>query len=235
MNRHIQLRPLRLWQSLILFGVPAVLAALANYALWPAFESLGLSEENAWHLATLAFFVGLLVSAIVAYVLEGNPLSWGAFRERYRLHWIRGWQWAWTIGGLVVFLALGYASSLLALVVFDALGFVPPSLGPSGELANVPLAALTLLFNVLAEELWWRGFILPRQELVHGRYTWLLHGVLWACFHVFKWWAIPFMLLTTWIEPFLAQRLKNTTPGIIVHLVSNAVGFLPVVVALLGQ
>ena len=235
MNRQITLRPLRLWQSLILFGVPAIIGALAHYLLWPAFEGLGLSEENAWHTANLTFFVGLFVSAVLAYALEGNPLSWAAFRERYRLHWIRGWQWAWTIGGLVAFLALAYGSSLLALAVFDALGFVPPRMDPSGPLVNVPLAAITLLFNIVAEELWWRGFVLPRQELAHGRVTWLLHGVLWACFHVLKWWAVPFMLLTTWIEPFLAQRLKNTTPGILIHLITNAVGFLPAVLALLGQ
>jgi hypothetical protein len=50
--------------------------------------------------------------------------------------------------------------------------------------------------------------------------------VLWAFFHAFKWWAVPFMLFTTWIIPFIAQRTGNTTPGIIIHLVINGLGML---------
>ena len=42
-----------------------------------------------------------------------------------------------------------------------------------------------LIGNVAGEELWWRGYLLPRQELVHGRATWIVHGVLWAAFHLF--------------------------------------------------
>jgi membrane protease YdiL (CAAX protease family) len=38
-------------------------------------------------------------------------------------------------------------------------------------------------FNIVGEELWWRGFILPRQEPVFGRRTWVLQGVLHGFFH----------------------------------------------------
>jgi len=30
----------------------------------------------------------------------------------------------------------------------------------------------------LRRELWWRGYILPRQELAFGRWTWIIHGLL---------------------------------------------------------
>ena len=229
------LKPMPLWQSLLFFGVPAIIAALDHHVLWPWLVSLGLSEENGWHCAYLIWFVGLFVAALVAYTLEGNSLRWRSFRERYRLGPLKWREWGWTLGGILVFAALAYASNSLALTVFDRLGFVPPDLAPSGPVTNVPLYLVTLLLNVLSEELWWRGYILPRQELTHGRYTWLVHGVLWACFHAYKWWAVPFMLITTWIVPFIAQRLKNTTPGIVSHLITNGLGALPIVISLLSK
>ena len=40
------------------------------------------------------------------------------------------------------------------------------------------LYAIVLSFNIFGEELWWRGYILPRQELSHGRFTWVVHGLM---------------------------------------------------------
>jgi membrane protease YdiL (CAAX protease family) len=42
------------------------------------------------------------------------------------------------------------------------------------------LIVLTLLaINVFAEELWFRGYVFPRQEIVHGRTTWVTHWMSW--------------------------------------------------------
>jgi membrane protease YdiL (CAAX protease family) len=117
-------------------------------------------------------------------------------------------------------------ASVLAIQVYDLLKFTPPNVSPSGAIMNLPLMVFVLFMNIMSEELWWRGYILPRQEKQHGRYTWAIHGVLWAFFHAFKWWAVPFMLFTTWIIPLISQRFGNTTPGIIIHLVVNGLGIL---------
>jgi membrane protease YdiL (CAAX protease family) len=37
----------------------------------------------------------------------------------------------------------------------------------------------------VGEELWWRGYVLPRQELAFGRATWVIHGILWSVIHLF--------------------------------------------------
>jgi hypothetical protein len=39
--------------------------------------------------------------------------------------------------------------------------------------------------NIAGEELWWRGYVLPRQEAASGAVAWLYHGLLWAAFHLF--------------------------------------------------
>jgi membrane protease YdiL (CAAX protease family) len=215
-----------LWQSLLFFGVPALMGAGAHYLAWPYLVGLGLSEEDGYYCSLMVVFVSLLIAALAAYVLEGNPFNWRCFCHRYRLRRM-GWrEWKWTLAGLLVYLPLAYLTTLAALAVYELLAFVPPDAAPSGPVTNVPLYLLGLFLNIVSEEIWWRGYVLPRQELQHGRTAWLLHSVLWALFHGFKWWAVPFMLFTTWIIPFIAQRLKNTTPGLVSHAITNGLSAL---------
>jgi len=225
------IKPIPLWQSLIFFSVPAVLGILCTYLLWPFFMSIGVSEENAYHLQALVVFVFLLIASLVAYVFEGNSLDWSDFKNRFRLFNMNRGEWMWTFGGLLTQILISLVANSLAIQIFSYLDFSPPEIYPSGPITNLPLLVFVLFMNILSEELWWRGYILPRQELQHGRTTWIVHGILWAFFHVFKWWSVPFMLLTTWIIPFITQRLRNTTPGIIIHLIINS---LSVIISLIG-
>jgi membrane protease YdiL (CAAX protease family) len=94
----------------------------------------------------------------------------------------------------------------------------------------VLLAWLPLFFfNIAGEELWWRGYILPRQERRHRAAAWFPHGLGLALFH------LPLGIdLTIIVLPFLfglpyvVQRRKNLWTGFIVHGVLNGCGFLAV-------
>lgn len=220
----LKLKPMPLWQSLIAFGMPALVAVVCHYFIWPYFINVGLSNEDGYHYANIILFIGLIVAAVIAYWKEGNPLRWRSFRERYRLKGMGRREWKWTTTSIFANLLLALITTFLAVAVYEFLEFVPPEISPSGQPTNISLLLVVLLLNIFGEELWWRGYILPRQELRHGKYTWLLHGILWACFHIYKWWAVPFMLVTTPIVPFIAQRLKNTTPSVIIHLIVNGSG-----------
>lgn len=86
-------------------------------------------------------------------------------------------------------------------------------------------AAVLLVGNIAGEELWWRGYLLPRQELAHGQSTWLIHGILWAAFHLFfqtTAWDLVRMLPTCCALAFVAQHKKNTWPGMIGHTFGNS-------------
>ncbi len=81
-------------------------------------------------------------------------------------------------------------------------------------------ATVMLLFNIGGEELWWRGYVLPRQELAFGPYAWLVHGFLWSAFHLFMQPTLSDTLrmsVTGLALSFIAQRTQNTWPGIIGH------------------
>jgi len=86
--------------------------------------------------------------------------------------------------------------------------------------------AWVLVFgNIAGEELWWRGYLLPRQEAASGAVAWLYHGILWAAFHLFLQpaaWDMIRMMPTCCALAFVAQYRKNTWPGIIAHTVGNS-------------
>jgi membrane protease YdiL (CAAX protease family) len=199
--------------------------ALAVYGLWPALTALGMRKVDGRFLASTLVMAGLVLAALAAFVLERQPLTWAAFASRYRLSRMDGRAWLWTTGGLLVMGVLSLAANLLLPALWRALRFTPPE----AYIEGAPALWFTLVnlgFNILGEELWWRGFILPRQELVHGRWTWLVHGVLWAWFHAFKWWVVPAMMITCLVIPFVALRTRNTWPGIFIHLGINGLGIL---------
>jgi membrane protease YdiL (CAAX protease family) len=104
----------------------------------------------------------------------------------------------------------------------------------AGNWGAVLLYLVAFFFNIAGEELWWRGYLLPRQELVFGKSTWLLHGRLWTAFHAFKWWDIIGLLPVCLAISFSAQRLKNNWPALIAHALFNGMSLLAVIAGVVG-
>lgn len=82
------------------------------------------------------------------------------------------------------------------------------------------------MVNVVGEEFWWRGIVLPRQVLAFGALTWL--------FHAYKWWdligLLPLSLGLTWV----VLHRENNTPGLIIHFVTNGAGVISILLGVLG-
>ncbi|MEJ2054460.1 MAG: CPBP family intramembrane metalloprotease, partial [Calditrichaceae bacterium] len=82
-------------------------------------------------------------------------------------------------------------------------------------------------FNIFGEEFFWRGYIQPRQELLNKNWTWLVHGILWAFWHLPMGYDLIFSSFPIfYIIPSVVQIRKNTSIAIIVHIVFGAFGFL---------
>ncbi len=242
--------PMPLWQALLYFGLPALLFRLSLYGGIPLLMGLSFGLHG-FQANVVAFTVPsaiLFALAFGFYKREGHALRWDELSLRFRLFRMSGRDWLWALGGLVVtFLsigALGFTASLLihAVPALTPPDFFAPWLQPGSNLdlglyeyyigaplhGNWGVAALVLImffFNIFGEELWWRGYILPRQELVHGRLTWLVNGLLWLFWHaVFYPWQIVALLPICLILPYIAQRRQNTWVAIIIHLQNAILG-----------
>ncbi len=149
---------------------------------------------------------------------------------RMRVRGIGGGDWVWTVGSFVV---LSAASFLLAKDVMPRLGLdatpfffrnIPLAQGHRWILAVWPVF---FFFNVFGEEFLWRGYIQPRHELFTGRWTWLVHGLCWAFWHLPMGVAVIFAALPIFfILPAVVQLRRNTTIAIVVHAAFGVFGFL---------
>ena len=249
-KRQTTLQPLGLVGSFALFGLPAVILFVAFHMFRPWLEALGYDSLISF-LASLCIPLALLfAAALFAYYREGYPLTWQVFAERMRLPRLRGRDVLW---GLTIFMIGGLGMGMLSGLILTLIqrgwmplpGHLPALADPRVTVTRDMLAQsaggviygrwdiailylVVFLFNVIGEELWWRGYILPRQELALGRYTWLIHGVMWACFHVFKWWDVLPLLPMCLITAYCAQRTRSTWGGLIGHVLSNGISVIAV-------
>ena len=247
MQARPSVKPMPAWLSIAFFGMPGAIGAWNAYRGIPLVVDLGVPLLVSFPIMLSGMGVVLLGVSLVAYRLEGNEPSWAALRDRFRLFPIRGKEWLWVCGalGLCVTsdaLLEGVGKWLASFPALAPPAYFPPPFNPTVELVFpvaeflgapfrgnwfilwlwVPLS----LVSMVGEEFWWRGYILPRQELSQGRWAWVLNGLLWALvFHVGMKWSlvglIPSSLITVWI----AQRFQNTTTSIVVHAGGNAVLF----------
>jgi uncharacterized protein len=85
------------------------------------------------------------------------------------------------------------------------------------------IVALGVFNTVLGEELLFRGYLLPRMNLVFGRGDWVANGVLFAVYHLHMPWVIPAALLDTFILSFPSKRYRSALIGIAVHTAQTVV------------
>jgi membrane protease YdiL (CAAX protease family) len=246
-HRVPNLEPMPFWQALLYFGLPALLFRLSIYNGIPALMALGLPRFQA---SVVAFTVpsALLFAFAFGFVRrDGYALTRGTIAERFRLVPLTRRGWLWSIAGLVVtFLSIGVLAFSAQWLVTAIPAIAPPDFFPvwlkpgasfsvalfadfigaplKGNWGVALLFVVMLFFNIAGEELWWRGYILPRQELAHGRWAWAIHGLLWLLWHVtfYPWQALALLPICL-VIPFIAQRLHNTWPAVIIHLQNAAV------------
>lgn len=245
-----KLRPMPFWQSLIYFGLPAAFFSFSIYMIMPFLGEAGVDPLLNYTLTLMGPVILLFLASFTALKYDGFKLNWKVVRDRFRLKPIRKKEWLWTLGLSLFMVGGNYLLIPTQSWLLDTVDFAPPDYLPSTlnpqmtvtgippEFEMTPLGLLIifqlffLFFNILGEEFWWRGYILPRQELTHGRYTWIIHGLLWTLFHIFWWWNLIFLLPGALAAAFVAQRQKNTTIIIVAHLVVNTLG--GTIVLLLG-
>jgi uncharacterized protein len=84
------------------------------------------------------------------------------------------------------------------------------------------LIVMCILNTVIGEELLFRGYLLPRMAGVFGRYDWVANGVIFAVYHLHRWWALPGgLLLNAPTYAWPAKRYRSTLVSILVHSVQS--------------
>ncbi|UCH96371.1 MAG: CPBP family intramembrane metalloprotease, partial [Candidatus Aminicenantes bacterium] len=242
--------------SLLFFGIPGLLIFLGVYWLVPFLVNQGIPLISAYFLVIWGPIIVLFIIILRRWLHSSKAGKKKTFKEYFNLRTLRGKAWLWVIAGLlaaqVLEVLLSPSSKILArLLLFNPPEVLPeifsPFFDPSAGLTRfmgVPVKGnwwlilfwcLWLIVNIGGEELLWRGYALPRQKKVFGKWAWLVNGLMWNLFiHFFMRWTFIALLPTTLIVPYLCQKLDSTWPGIIIHGTGNLLVFIILVPAVIS-
>jgi membrane protease YdiL (CAAX protease family) len=151
-------------------------------------------------------------------------------------------DWLWTVAiiilVLVTYFVLSFTGEWVRSVPFLAPRPAwPPEFGPggiyqvdTGEVMGMQLKGqwwvvliylIGWFFNIFGEEFWFRGYLLPRQELAYGKGAWVINGLMFIMTHIWQPWIMIAMLPTALLIVYIVQTRKNTWISIIQHGIAN--------------
>ena len=230
-----ELRKLGLVGSFAIY-IPAALLLYCSTKYLIPFLSKITGQETIlfWFIvAGLGIFTPLILVGIIILKYEGCNLTLTTWKERLRFRKITSRDIVWSILGLII---IGIFSGIIMKVLESVIGnfdHSPPFMSfeplTEGRYWLLLVWFPYWILNILGEEFLWRGVMLPRQEIVFGKYTWLIHGFGWGLFHIaFGWQLLITLLPIIFIQSFIVQKTKNSWNGVIIHGGLNGPSFIAI-------
>jgi len=221
-----------------------IMAWVVFPALSPGFETdpMGTGYVRMGAL-TVALIWEFALAMIIVYREEGD-LRWGTLKRRLRLNTPRDpktgeprrklWLWLIPIVLLHTVGAFMILPSVDQWVYTDLLPFLAPppgyDLGPFltspeagplflGNWGILGVFLVMITFNILGEELLWRGVLLPKMNGVFGKWDWVANGVLGTLYHVSMPWSWFGTTGINWIFFYAlpARYFRSTWISFITH------------------
>jgi len=194
-----------------------------------------------WFITGYALFVPLFVCAVALVRLEGNS----APKEIVKALHLKSFSkkdWAYSIAGLLlVFIFTGMIFGVSALLN-KYFGLRPLStmpwfmeFKPFQETEKLLLLVWLpmFFFNIVGEELLWRGYI---QARLSGNHTWALCSLLWLVFHLPFGLDLMIMVIPAIIIiPYVFHKTRNSLTGIFIHGLYNGPVFVLLSLGLMKQ
>ena len=241
-----------------ILGLWAAVAApmgILAFAVYPALVPNSESDP----IGAAFIFVPMLIvvlSMIFVYREEGD-LRWATIQQRLWLNTPRDPKtgeplrklWLWVIAFAFLFFIIqfviarpldGLWVSVFPFFAMPASANLDAVLGAPemvaqlvGNWSFLGLFFVMAVFNILGEEFFFRGVLLPKMEGVFGKWDWVANGVLMGAYH----WHQPWMILTgaLLMSPlcfsFPARRFRSTWMSIIVHSAQYLI-IIPMILAL---
>jgi hypothetical protein len=231
------------WWFILLYGITPLLL--------PAFSTPD-GELNGYAATSITIFAYLFefILAITIFRREGYPLRFRALKERIYWRWPRGWK-QWVI--IVVLFVVGFGISQLLQPLSTAIARVlpppdwfPASQNPLKEVNSLEdalpgvvfrgnfLFLLLYLFmatmNIVGEDLYYRGALIPKLHGLFGKWAWLAGGVIWTLKHIYVWWRfIPDAGALGFVGAYTFGPMGSLPVTMIMHLIPNYGLSLPLV------
>ncbi|HOM04916.1 MAG TPA: CPBP family intramembrane metalloprotease [Candidatus Kapabacteria bacterium] len=235
MKTNKEIKKLGLLGSFAIYIPAALLMYFSTKHLIPLLSATtGMEVILCWFIvAGLIIFTPLIITGLFILKYEGYHFSKNTWIERLRFRKLRKQDIIWSIVGLII---VGILSGL----IIKGLKIIIGEFNHSPDFMSFePLTRdrfwLLLvwipywLLNILGEEFFWRGVMLPRQEVAFGKYTWIIHGFGWGLFHIaFGWQLLITLIPLIFIQSYIVQKTKNSWVGVIMHAGLNGPSFIAI-------
>jgi hypothetical protein len=226
--------------------IPGVLITVGFVAAAPVVASLGFPPLAAL-LAAIAFILVPVELGIVLWAGRGQqtgPLGAVPYRRP-----IRARDWLWLLPALIVvaFLGFGVHAVVEPQLIAALFGWLPDwfvrPIDPDriGDFSagawTVTLVAFFMLNAIvgpIVEELYFRGFLLPRMQWL-GRWAPLVNVSLFSLYHFWSPWQFVARILGIGPLVYAVQWKRNVFLGIAVHCVLNAISVIIVAMLVIGR
>lgn len=231
----MKIKPLKLLPSAIIFVSTSILLWIMTHLCIPFLSDItGLEPIVFWFICGgLGVFTPLIIAGVTMLRKEGYKFTSETFVRRLRFRTMTRRDWSYSLVALVVIGILTVGIMFIMQNLIPNFNHTPPfmTLEPlsSGRYWLLVVWLPYWLLNIGGEEFFWRGVLLPRQEVAFGKKTWILHGTGWAIFHLaFGWQLLVMLLPLLYIESYVVQKTQNTWTGVFLHGVINGPSFIAI-------
>ena len=251
-----KLKQLNVLQVLLAFFLPSGFAFFGFRFILPWTVDNGFPKVLMWGIIAS---IMLLLFVIVGFVLIKNEAKTNniSIRDRLLIKKLSVKQWLICLGIMIVGIILSstvsplveYFKELPGLSIPDYMPFwLNPSIDPmntdinilspnftlKGNYLVVVIMSLCLLLNILAEEIYFRGWLLPKMQNF-GKWSWVLNGFLFALYHTFQLWLFPMIFVLSLATTLTVYLSKSILPAFVTHIVANfLLGILGIIALVFG-
>ena len=247
-----KLKQLNVSQILLAFFLPSGIAFFGFRFILPKLVALGYPKVLMWGIVAL---VMLLILTIAGLLLIKNDAKAAdiSIGERLLIKRIGIKQWLICLGIMIVGIVLSvvlaptveFFEKLPGLSIPDYMPFwLNPSIDPmntdmeilspnyplQGNYLVLGVMSLAFLLNILAEEIYFRGWLLPKMQNL-GKWSWVVNGSLFALYHTFQLWLFPMIFVVSLATTLTVYLSKSILPAFVTHIVAN---FLMAIVGILA-
>ncbi|MFL5688443.1 MAG: CPBP family intramembrane glutamic endopeptidase [Chloroflexota bacterium] len=207
-----------------------VVADFATYVTSSWLRTSDISPSVRLLIVSLILYGALVAAAVYFYRQDGRL----RFRDAYGL----SFRWSDIAWGFVVSIIARIAASLVILPIYlfdrDWVGTnVPDGDRLHGTWVLVAIAVAAVVFAPIVEELYFRGYLLPRMERM-GRWAPLVNVTLFSLYHFWSPWQVMARIVGLGPTVYAVRWKRNVYLGMIVHGALNVISVL-IVVALVSS
>ena len=239
-----KVKQLSIIQMLLATFVPSGVAFIGFHFIAPTLVDAGMSKIYSWAIIAIIMLLVLVIFAIILLQKEAKQLGITIY-ERMCFKKVPGKLWIISIVIMLGSLITVSGAQLMIPPILKAINFTIPSYTPfflnptidpltvdlsvidqniifKGNYLLVFIMAVALILNILAEELFFRAWMLPKSSSF-GKWAWVINGALFALYHTFQFWLFPALIVSSLAMAFVFYKTKSIWPSLIGHFIGNFV------------